>query len=120
MHNKYDLKLKENTRALRSNMTRQEVVLWQHLRRRQVHGVKFLRQKPILGYILDFYSHQIKLAIELDGSQHYYDGYAEQDKVRDINLNRNGIQVLRYSNKDIDLDFNTVMEDIYFQVQARL
>ena len=42
---KYDLKLKENTRALRSNMTEQEVILWQYLRRKQVHGVKFLRQK---------------------------------------------------------------------------
>jgi very-short-patch-repair endonuclease len=120
MHNKYDLKLKENTRSLRSNMTEQEILLWQHLRRRQVHGVKFLRQKPILGYILDFYSHQIKLAIELDGSQHYYDGYIEQDKTRDINLNHNGIHVLRYSNRDIDLNFKTVMEDIYTQVSKRL
>lgn len=120
MHNKYDIKLKENTRSLRSNMTKQEVMLWQYLRRRQVCGVKFLRQKPILGYILDFYSHQIKLAIELDGSQHYYDGYIEKDKIRDINLNHNGIHVVRYSNKDIDFSFNSVMEDIYIQVSTRL
>ncbi len=120
MHNKYDLKLKENTRSLRSNMTRQEVVLWQHLRRKQVYDVKFLRQKPILGYILDFYSHQIKLAIELDGSQHYYDGYIEQDKKRDINLIQNGIKVLRYSNLEIDCHLNSVLEDIYFQVRSRL
>lgn len=117
---KYNLKLKENTRALRSNMTKQEIILWQCLRRKQVHGVKFLRQKPMLGYILDFYSNQIKLAIELDGSQHYYDGYILQDKTRDINLNKNSIKVLRYSNQDIDLSLNSVMEDIYFHVQAKL
>lgn len=117
---KYDDKLKINTRNLRSNMTNQEIVLWQHLRRRQVHGVKFNRQKPMLGYILDFYSNQIKLAIELDGSQHYYDGYIEQDKSRDMNLNKNGIKVLRYSNLDIGRHINNVLEDIYFQVRARL
>jgi len=117
---KYDAILKANTKALRSNMTKQEVVLWQHLRRKQVHGVKFNRQKPMLGYILDFYAHQIKLAIELDGSQHYYDGYVEQDKNRDMNLNQNGIKVLRYSNLDINKNLNSILEDIYFQVRERL
>ena len=117
---KYDNKLKTNTRTLRSNMTRQEIVLWQHLRRRQVHGIKFNRQKPMYGYILDFYSTQMKLAIELDGSQHYYDGYIEQDKNRDINLNQKGIKVLRYSNLDIDQNLTNVLEDIYYQVRARL
>ena len=117
---KYDDKLKINTKALRSNMTKQEVVLWQHLRRKQVDGVKFNRQKPMFGYILDFYSTQTKLAIELDGSQHYYDGDIVQDKIRDINLNHKGIKVLRYSNLDIDKLLNNVLEDIYFQVRARL
>lgn len=117
---KYDAKLKANTRALRNNMTKQEVILWQYLRRKQVHGVKFNRQKPLFGYILDFYSTQIKLAIEIDGSQHYYDGYIEQDKNRDINLNHKDIEVLRYSNLDIDQDLHKVLEDIYFQVRARL
>ncbi len=74
----------------------------------------------MFGYILDFYSTQIKLAIELDGSQHYYDGYIEQDKNRDINLNQQGIKVLRYSNLDINKNLNNVLEDIYFQVRARL
>jgi adenine-specific DNA-methyltransferase len=101
-------------------MTRQEIVLWQHLRRRQIHDVKFSRQKPMFGYILDFYSTQIKLAIELDGSQHYYDDYCQQDKLRDHNLSKQGIKVLRYSNLDINQHLNSVLEDIYFQVQARV
>ena len=117
---KYDDKLKINTKTLRSNMTKQEVVLWQYLRRKQVHGVKFNRQKPMFGYILDFYSTQVKLAIELDGSQHYYDGDLAQDKIRDTNLNQKGINVLRYSNLDVDSNLNNVLEDIYFQVRARL
>ena len=62
----------------------------------------------------------MKLAIELDGSQHYYDGYIEQDKNRNINLNQKGIKVLRYSNLDIDQNLTNVLEDIYYQVRARL
>ena len=120
MHNKYTEKQKEHIRALRSNMTKQEVLLWQHLRGKQVHGIKFLRQKLLLGYVLDFYSHQVKLAIEIDGSQHYDEQNITYDKNRDYALNQIGIDVLRYSNRDIDLNFNNVMDDIYNQVQARV
>lgn len=119
MH-QHDQRQKERAKMLRNNMTMQEILLWSHLRRKQVLGVKFNRQKPMFGYILDFYSHQIKLAIELDGSQHYYDSNILYDQARDRTLNHYGIKVLRYSNRDIEVDFNIVMDDIYNKVQGRL
>jgi very-short-patch-repair endonuclease len=60
MANIYDSKLKEHARMLRKCMTKQEIILWNRLRGRQVLGIKFLRQKPFGNYILDFYAPQIK------------------------------------------------------------
>lgn len=62
--------IKTNSRHLRSNMTDAEQHLWQHLRMRQLNGLKFRRQHTCGNYILDFACVEIKLAIELDDSQH--------------------------------------------------
>jgi very-short-patch-repair endonuclease len=70
--------------------------------------------------VLDFYAHQIKLVIELDGGQHYDEQNVTYDKNRGYALKRVGIEVLRYSNRDIDFNFNNVMDDIYTQVRARV
>lgn len=117
MYQPYDQALKANARKLRKTMTREEVKLWQHLRKRQILGIKFLRQKPLYGYVLDFYSPEIKLAIELDGGQHFEERHAQDDKLRDINLSRHGIQVIRYTNLDINHSMNEVLEDIYNRVR---
>ena len=55
-------------------MTDAERMLWQRLRRKQIHGLQFYRQKPLLSYIVDFYCPQAALVIELDGSQHLESG----------------------------------------------
>jgi len=68
---RYNQTLKENSRALRTNMTDAEQMLWLHLRRKQIQGVQFYRQKPLLTFIVDFYCPAAKLVIELDGSQHF-------------------------------------------------
>lgn len=120
MANIYDSKLKEYARTLRKSMTKQEIILWNRLRGRQILGIKFLRQKPFGIYILDFYAPQIKLAIELDGSQHYEEANSNNDHQRNINLARNGITTLRYSNNDINFNLKSVLEDIYNNIQARI
>ena len=67
----YNKSLKLPSRNLRSNMTDAEQWLWQRLRRKQILGLQFYRQKPILNFIVDFYCSAAKLVIECDGGQHY-------------------------------------------------
>lgn len=91
--------LKTNRRILRNNLTPAEGALWKLLRNKQLDGKRFRRQFSVGNYILDFYCHSEKLAIELDGEHHFTDEGAENDKVRDEYLNNLGIKVLRIENK---------------------
>ncbi|HIE25475.1 MAG TPA: endonuclease domain-containing protein, partial [Anaerolineales bacterium] len=92
--------LKARARELRKNTTDAEEFLWHFLRRKQINGARFRRQHPYKGYILDFYCHELKLAIELDGSGHLEEEQMRHDKQRTENLNEDGIQVLRFWNSD--------------------
>ena len=80
---KYNPDLKQIARKLRAEMTGSELLLWSRLRRKQLRGVQFYRQKPIGNYIVDFYSPKAKLVVEVDGSQHLDVNRAEQDAERD-------------------------------------
>ena len=109
--------LLQRARELRQDMTPEERRLWyQFLRRSPVH---WYRQRVIGDYIVDFYCHSARLAVELDGSQHSgLDGrYADQ--VRDRILEEAGIRVLRYSNRDVNFRFRSVCEDIRRSVRER-
>jgi len=101
----------KNSRELRSNQTKEEKKLWfQFLNKLPV---RFWRQKVIENYIVDFCCPKQKLIIELDGSQHYWDGHAEKDVERDNFLNSLGYTVLRYSNRQVNSEFKSVCTDIY-------
>jgi very-short-patch-repair endonuclease len=91
----------ERCRNLRKNQTDAERKLWSVLRDRQLSGVKFRRQFSLGGYILDFYSPQHKLGIEADGSQHYEDEGRRRDEQRTKDLSSLGVQVLRFSDRDV-------------------
>jgi very-short-patch-repair endonuclease len=80
-------------------LTDAERILWQKLRRKSLGGFKFRRQQPVGPYILDFYCHQAKLAIELDGSQHAI--AREYDEIRTAYLASMGIDVIRFWNNDV-------------------
>ena len=67
----YNPKLKEFARQLRKNSTLSEILLWQKIKQ-QALGVQFHRQVPLLEYIVDFYCHELKLAIEIDGKSHEF------------------------------------------------
>lgn len=97
----YDKKLKAHSRELRSSMTDAEIALWAKLRRKQLHGLQFYRQKPLGNFIVDFYCPAAQLVIEIDGGQHYEETGMIRDGLRDGYLESLGLYVLRFSNLDV-------------------
>ncbi len=91
----YNDKLKVFSTELRNNLTDAEQKLWFRLRRKQVLGVQFYRQKPIVGYIAYFYCAAANLVIELDGSQHFEEKQHIYDEKRTLFLQQQGLNVLR-------------------------
>lgn len=116
----YNKILKSPSRELRSNMTDAEQILWQKLRGKQILGVQFYRQKPILNFIVDFYCPKAKLIIECDGSQHYTEDGLFADRQRDEALNQLGLRVLRFSNFQIIDELEAVCEFIYQVIEEKL
>ena len=107
-------------RQLRQQGTNAEQWLWQALRDRRMVGMKFRRQHPINPYILDFYCHELKLAIELDGSQHNSEPGIEHDQKRSRFLQERGIQVLRFWNNEVFQQPEAVLEAIFIAVTKNL
>jgi len=106
----YDHRHKPFAQKLRREMTPQERHLWYDFLK--TCPVQFRRQRQFGPYIVDFYCATAHLVIELDGSQHFEEDGMASDRERDDYLAALGIQVLRYSNADIDRRFNGVCEDI--------
>jgi len=106
-------------RELRQNQTDAERLLWRLLRNRSLAGAKFLRQHPFPPYVLDFYCHELKLAIELDGGQHNLPEGRLHDKVRTAKLAEHGIRVLRFWNHEVLRDTESVLEAIYQAIVER-
>ena len=79
---RYSRHLKGTARRLRSNFTDAEQRIWGRLRRKQILGVQFYRQKPIGNYIVDFYAPVVSLIVEIDGSQHLEPEHANRDARR--------------------------------------
>jgi very-short-patch-repair endonuclease len=109
----YNKNLKQVSRDLRNNMTEAEKLLWSRLRNKQILGLQFYRQKPILNFIVDFYCPAVNLVIECDGSQHYTDEGLEADRVRDEALAHLGLKVLRFDNGQVLGEIDGVVEAIY-------
>ena len=97
----YRRKLKNRARELRSSMTDAETVLWTQIRRRQLLELQFLRQRPIGGYIVDFYCPEAALVVEIDGGQHYTTEGKETDEGRDNYLKSLELSVLRFSSTEV-------------------
>ena len=111
-------KLLNVARILRRNMTRQEKHLWYDFLR--YYPVKIYKQRIIDDFIADFYCHSARLVIELDGSQHYTNQGKAYDAARTEILERYGIHVLRFSNKDIDDNFDGVCRMIDSIIKERI
>jgi very-short-patch-repair endonuclease len=108
----YNRALKPFSRQLRSNQTATEQLLWQAIRKKQLHGAQFYRQKPIAGYIADFYCAKAKLVIELDGGVHNASDAQEYDAIRDSVMVSLGLTVLRFSNTEVENSLPYVLEQI--------
>ena len=106
----YNSKLKERARYLRNNSTLSEVLLWRHLKGKQMLGFDFDRQKPIDNYIVDFFCNELMLAIEIDGDSH--DSKVEYDKNRQTKLESVGLRFLRFSDLDVKSNMEGVISTI--------
>ena len=110
MNETYNPKLTANAKELRKNMTKEERHLWYDFLK--TLPVTIHRQKVIGNYIADFYCAKAKIVIELDGSQHYEASGQESDKIRDDYFRSLGLRVLRYSNLEVNRNFDGVCADI--------
>ena len=106
----YNSALKPRARELRSNATRHENHLWYDYLRE--FRPRFTRQRIIGNYIIDFYCGKAKIAVEIDGSQHYDPKKITYDNIRTKYLTTLGVQILRFSNHDVDSNFKSVCEMI--------
>ncbi|MBO5333625.1 MAG: endonuclease domain-containing protein [Clostridia bacterium] len=111
MNYKHNPKLTEKAKNLRKNMTKEEKHLWYDFLKD--YPIRFLRQKVIDNYIVDFYCSSLNLVIELDGSQHYDEhGVIEYDKIRTEKLEERNLTIIRIPNNEIWYNFDGVCEYI--------
>ena len=108
----YNKNLKPFSSQLRKTMTEAEIRLWARLKARQVGGFRFNRQKIIGNYIADFYCHEAKLVIEVDGSQHHTAEGIQADRRRDAYMESCGLRVLRFTDTDVLTNIEGVGEVI--------
>ena len=110
--------LLEASRILRKNMTDQEKHLWYDYLSK--YPIRWYKQRIIDNFIVDFYCSKAKLVVELDGSQHYEKDAMEYDKFRTKTINLYNIDVLRFSNYDVDNNFEGVCAIIDKAVKERI
>ena len=118
MQRKHNKKIVPTARMLRKNMTKEERRLWYDFLRD--YPIRFLRQKIIGRYIVDFYCAKAKLVIELDGSGHYVESGQQYDEERRIFLEGYGLTVIRIPNTEIYDNFQGVCEYIEILVKQSL
>jgi very-short-patch-repair endonuclease len=115
----YSGRLIGNARRLRREVTDAERKLWSILRGRQAL-VKFRRQVPYRSYILDFYSQEARIDVEVDGSQHYTEEGMAKDRIRDAELEADGIEVMRFSDRDVLTNIAGVGEALHEKLKQFL
>ena len=118
MERKHNSSLTPTAKMLRKNMTKEEKHLWYDFLK--TYPVRFLRQKVIDNYIVDFYCHQARIIIELDGSQHYEEQGMLNDKIRTEALEDRHLTVIRIPNNEINSNFHSVCDYIDMCVRQSL
>ncbi|MBD2604938.1 DUF559 domain-containing protein [Scytonema hofmannii FACHB-248] len=108
---------KDKRRQLRQNITKAEKLIWDKLRDRQLENCKFRRQYSVDKFVINFYSPELKLAIEIDGESHFINGAAEYDKARQEFIESAGIKFLRFTNNDVYANLPVVLENIAQNIQ---
>ena len=118
MVNRFRSKLIPRAKELRKDATPQENRLWYDFLRN--YPVKVRRQAVIGGYIADFYCPKAKLVIEIDGSQHFSPDGIRKDSERSQGIETVGCKVIRFSNYEVNTQFDSVCEAIDLEIKARM
>ncbi len=113
----YDANLKPLATKLRNDSTPGEIMLWQELKGKRFHGYDFHRQKPLLRYIVDLYCAELELVIELDGR--YHENVVDLDELRDTELMRYGLTILRFNEVEVMKDMNNVLRTLEAYLEER-
>ena len=108
----YRKDLKQLARKLRKNSTLAEVLLWGELKNKQILGFQFHRQVPMLDYIVDFYCHELQLAIEIDGSTHDFIEIGINDEKRQTRLESENVSFLRFDDLRVKQNMPSVVDEI--------
>ena len=109
----------EKAKAMREEMTTAEKSIWGLLNSKKMCGLRFKAQHPIDIFIADFYCHTLKLVIEIDGEINNSEERKEYDINREAELDRFGIKVIRFTNKDVENDIEKVRREIEQACQNR-
>lgn len=112
LHKGANSRLFEFAKANRKKQTTAEKILWNVLRNRKLDGHKFRRQHPISNFIADFYCHELKLIIEVDGGYHMEQEKAEFDQARTHELKELGLNVIRFKNSEVEQELEYVKTTI--------
>jgi very-short-patch-repair endonuclease len=108
----------QKAKLLRNKMTPEEKLLWEKLKNKQLCKLRFRRQHPIGTYIADFYCHAALLVVEIDGKIHLQQ--KEEDQNRTIEIESFGIKVVRFTNEEIKVNMEQVIQQITQIVESRL
>ena len=106
----YNPQLKELARKLRNDSTLAEILLWKRLKGKQIKEYDFDRQKPIDQFIVDFFCHDLMLAIEIDGNSHQEE--MKEDEIRQLRMESLGVHFLPFEDQEVKRDVNTVLRVI--------
>jgi very-short-patch-repair endonuclease len=112
----YNPNLKMLARKLRKEMTLSEILLWQEIRRKR-YGVEFHRQVPIDEYIVDFYCHELMLAVEVDGSSHNIEKIQINDIQRQKNLEELGVNFIRFADIDVKRNMKEISRILELKIE---
>jgi very-short-patch-repair endonuclease len=112
LHKNFSPYVFDYAKKLRREATEAERILWEYLKNRKLNGKKFRRQHVIDKFILDFYCHESRLAIELDGAIHTKESVREYDEIREAHISEHHIKIIRFQNEDILFNIKSVLEEI--------
>ena len=113
----YNPKLKTLASRLRKDMTLAEVLLWNELKQKRMMGYDFDRQKPLDNYIVDFFSKDLMLAIEIDGSSHDHEVAYKADVYRQQKIEAYGVRFLRFDDGEVKRDMKNVLRTIEIWIE---
>ena len=99
-------------------MTEAEKILWIELKNKKIFNIRFRRQHPIDIFIADFYCHKYKLVVEVDGNIHSEEEVKERDDGRSHDIEKLGIKILRFTNKEVMTDIQTVKHRILDEINS--